>query len=37
MRRKKSRKEAVEVEWSQEIWILFRKRKFGFYHLGKQR
>ena len=31
----KRRKEGVKADWSQHIWILYQRRKFGFYHLDK--
>lgn len=31
----KSGKEAMKADWSQQVWILYQRRKFGFYHLDK--
>ena len=31
----KRRKEGVKADWSQHVWILYQRRKFGFYHLDK--
>lgn len=31
----KSRKEGMNADWGQQVWILYQRRKSGFYHLDK--